>query len=201
MPSLLPATRWALTPPFHPYHRSLNPSGGLFSVARSVASRRPGVTWQSTQWSSDFPRDGNPPRDHPADPCWKVIGSAAFGCSWHDGEALPSQLHDRQQVGAGAGPLLDDRPILHHGRGALAGSLEGLASEEANPGEQDPPRIESPGAEVRRLEVFQGCDDLLIVAQFEIGLGDDWPNVGMPIPGAALAAVRPESGQEGSSGG
>ena len=60
VPSLLPATRWALTPPFHPYHRSLNPSGGLFSVARSVASRRPGVTWQSTQWSSDFPRDGKP---------------------------------------------------------------------------------------------------------------------------------------------
>ncbi len=91
VPSLLPATRWALTPPFHPYHRSLNPSGGLFSVARSVASRRPGVTWQSTQWSSDFPRDGNPPRDHPADPCWKVIGSAAFGCCRHDGEALSSQ--------------------------------------------------------------------------------------------------------------
>jgi hypothetical protein len=30
--------------------------GGLFSVALSVASRRPGVTWQSTRWSSDFPR-------------------------------------------------------------------------------------------------------------------------------------------------
>jgi len=30
--------------------------GGLLSVALSVASRRPGVTWQSTLWSSDFPR-------------------------------------------------------------------------------------------------------------------------------------------------
>jgi len=30
--------------------------GGLFSVALSVAFRRPGVTWQSTRWSSDFPR-------------------------------------------------------------------------------------------------------------------------------------------------
>ena len=30
--------------------------GGLFSVALSVASRRPGVTWQSALWSSDFPR-------------------------------------------------------------------------------------------------------------------------------------------------
>ena len=33
------------------------PVGGLFSVALSVAFRRPGVTWQSTRWSSDFPRD------------------------------------------------------------------------------------------------------------------------------------------------
>src|SRR6478672_9364477 len=33
------------------------PMGGLFSVALSVAFRRPGVTWQSTRWSSDFPRD------------------------------------------------------------------------------------------------------------------------------------------------
>jgi hypothetical protein len=30
--------------------------GGLFSVALSVALRRPGVTWQPTLWSSDFPR-------------------------------------------------------------------------------------------------------------------------------------------------
>src|SRR3989441_4199830 len=30
--------------------------GGLFSVALSVASRRPGVTWRSALWSSDFPR-------------------------------------------------------------------------------------------------------------------------------------------------
>ena len=54
VPPLLPAARWALTPPFHPYHPWW--SGGLFSVALSVASRRPGVTWQSTRWSSDFPR-------------------------------------------------------------------------------------------------------------------------------------------------
>ena len=48
--------RWALTPPFHPYPQTSE--GGSFSVALSVASRRPGVTWQSTRWSSDFPRDG-----------------------------------------------------------------------------------------------------------------------------------------------
>jgi hypothetical protein len=32
--------------------------GGLLSVALSVAFRRPGVTWQSALWSSDFPRGG-----------------------------------------------------------------------------------------------------------------------------------------------
>jgi len=44
VPPLLPGTRWALTPPFHPYLALRQ--GGLFSVALSVALRRPGVTWQ-----------------------------------------------------------------------------------------------------------------------------------------------------------
>ena len=30
-------------------------TGGLFSVALSVGSRRPGVTWHLAQWSPDFP--------------------------------------------------------------------------------------------------------------------------------------------------
>jgi len=43
--------------------------GGLFSVALSVASRRPGVTWQSARWSSDFPReDSRPPATIASDP-------------------------------------------------------------------------------------------------------------------------------------
>ena len=41
--------------------------GGLFSVALSVALRRPGVTWQSP-WSSDFPRAPYGARDHHARP-------------------------------------------------------------------------------------------------------------------------------------
>src|SRR5687767_1680609 len=32
------------------------PLGGLFSVALSVGSRRPGVTWHPALWSPDFPR-------------------------------------------------------------------------------------------------------------------------------------------------
>src|SRR3954447_13900824 len=65
LPPLLPVVRWALTPPFHPYPdlgRTLDP-GGFFSVALSVALRRPGVTWQPTLWSSDFPRA--PEIEHP----------------------------------------------------------------------------------------------------------------------------------------
>jgi hypothetical protein len=44
------------------------PTGGFFSVALSVAFRRPGVTWQSTRWSSDFPRALEGTRDHRAQP-------------------------------------------------------------------------------------------------------------------------------------
>jgi len=41
-----------------PHRFTLTPVtwGGLFSVALSVALRRPGVTWQSALRSSDFPR-------------------------------------------------------------------------------------------------------------------------------------------------
>src|SRR5512143_4103711 len=43
------------------------PFGGLLSVALSVGSRRPGVTWHSALWSPDFPRNACAPSDHPAD--------------------------------------------------------------------------------------------------------------------------------------
>ena len=47
MPPMLPPTRCALTAPFHPYRPYPLPGslGGLFSVALSVGSRPPGVTW------------------------------------------------------------------------------------------------------------------------------------------------------------
>ena len=50
---VLPPARCALTAPFHPYLPL--PAGGLFSVALSVGSRLPGVTWHSAQSSPDFP--------------------------------------------------------------------------------------------------------------------------------------------------
>src|SRR5690606_19367713 len=80
-------TRWALTPPFHPYRPTGRPqswvgpgfprglAGGLFSVALSIASRRPGITRRPVLWSSDFPRPapGRPrpsraPRERSRDP-------------------------------------------------------------------------------------------------------------------------------------
>ena len=67
MPSLLPSPRCALTAPFHPYRPSaavafkalaVKGLGGLLSVALSVGSRPPGVTWHPIRRSPDFP----PPR-------------------------------------------------------------------------------------------------------------------------------------------
>ena len=58
-----PRTRCALTAPFHPCHASLTgPFGGLLSVALSVGSRRPGVTWHPALRSPDFPRGIAAPR-------------------------------------------------------------------------------------------------------------------------------------------
>src|SRR5688572_32875395 len=45
VPSVLPRPRWALSAPFHHCRRHCWRLGGLLSVALSVGSRRPGVTW------------------------------------------------------------------------------------------------------------------------------------------------------------
>ena len=55
---------WGLPCPAHrwtggellPRHFTLTVTGGIFSVALSVVSRRPGVTRHTVLWSSDFPR-------------------------------------------------------------------------------------------------------------------------------------------------
>ena len=54
--SLLPGARCALTAPFHHHHASLHCVRLSLSVALSVSSRRPGVTWHFALWSPDFPR-------------------------------------------------------------------------------------------------------------------------------------------------
>jgi len=58
LPPALPRARWALTPPFHPYRRVVEASGGgFFSVALSSALPLPGVTRHRALRSSDFPSD------------------------------------------------------------------------------------------------------------------------------------------------
>jgi hypothetical protein len=70
--------RWALTPPFHPYHGFFQIHGGLFSVALSLprnlvrsileSLRAPGLP---ALWSPDFP-----PRKHPL----RYPGAVASHC-------------------------------------------------------------------------------------------------------------------------
>src|SRR5690606_41484247 len=72
-PRLLPAARCALTAPFHPYRRSDERLGGILSVALSVGSRLPGVTWHSALWSPDFPL---PQRSKPLEQRLSEIGRA-----------------------------------------------------------------------------------------------------------------------------
>jgi hypothetical protein len=83
-PLIWPCSDWGL--PCHhcyqwrggllPHHFTLThlAVGGLFSVALSVAFRRPGVTWQSTRWSSDFPRT---PHRRPRPSCSTSVGKIA----------------------------------------------------------------------------------------------------------------------------
>ncbi len=52
---MLPPARCALTAPFHPYRPHCCGLGGLLSVALSVGSRPPGVTWRLALGSPDFP--------------------------------------------------------------------------------------------------------------------------------------------------
>jgi hypothetical protein len=52
---MLPPTRCALTAPFHPCRPPFRGLGGLLSVALSVGSRPPGVTWHPIRRSPDFP--------------------------------------------------------------------------------------------------------------------------------------------------
>src|ERR1700761_8166954 len=67
MPSLLPGPRCALTAPFHPYRPpvafTVGSLGGLLSVALSVGSRPPGVTWHLIRRSPDFPPSPSPSCD------------------------------------------------------------------------------------------------------------------------------------------
>ena len=72
---VLPPARCALTAPFHPCRR-VAPLGRYLSVALSVGSRRPGVTWHRALWSPDFPRHACACRDCLADSALALYGNA-----------------------------------------------------------------------------------------------------------------------------
>src|SRR5438034_9633461 len=76
VPRPLPDARWALTPPFHPYPLDTRAVCSLWPC--SVALLRPGVTWRSALWSSDFPRmapaAGHPPPSAPPLPEQETTG-------------------------------------------------------------------------------------------------------------------------------
>ena len=80
LPSLSPETRWALTPPFHPYPGQV--PGGLLSVALSLGfpvARIPGRTLSAAlpTWSPDFPPASHPVKEWPASDCPAARSSAA----------------------------------------------------------------------------------------------------------------------------
>src|SRR5579871_1352871 len=62
-----PKTRWALTPPFHPYPDRSRGRGGLFSVALSVTPPSPvaclAVSQHRASWCPDFPPAAGASRD------------------------------------------------------------------------------------------------------------------------------------------
>jgi hypothetical protein len=167
LPPLLPVVRWALTPPFHPYPdlgRTLDP-GGFFSVALSVALRRPGVTWQPTLWSSDFPRIPCGTRDHPSDQWVEYSGEGgkreAAKCreadlfplsSWNSSSyfsrLLPRLPHSREsplrllqkweQCRIGSLPLRQHLAVLFPRFGSAAQSLVSGTPEEPYPAQHPP---------------------------------------------------------------
>ena len=85
VPSLLPATRCALTAPFHPCQHRFRHFGGLLSVALSVGSRPPGVTWHL--------RPAEPGLSSPQVPCgaraatvWPALQRTPYGL--HRGNSI-----------------------------------------------------------------------------------------------------------------
>jgi len=119
LPPMLPPARCALTAPFHPYlafsgsRRKRN--GGIFSVALSVGSRPPGVTWHPALWSPDFPPS---PRAGRA----TVRPTPRVHCNRFRGSALGFMPGCLAQRGGGSGFSRDEAAAA----GALASRLKPL---------------------------------------------------------------------------
>src|SRR3984893_7215685 len=99
VPSLLPSPRCALTAPFHPYRPlaafTVKGLGGLLSVALSVGSRPPGVTWHPIRRSPDFP----PPRH-----CSQKAATARSTLAGHDTAGGPEVNYPCTGAEGGSAP-------------------------------------------------------------------------------------------------
>ena len=97
LPRPLPSARCALTAPFH---LCLSP-GRVFSVALSVGSRPPGVTWHPALWSPDFPPDASAERLPSQLRCHYKARKGGIG----RGECVPLRCPPTRQCSIGALPL------------------------------------------------------------------------------------------------
>src|SRR5687768_4648284 len=199
VPPLLPAARWALTPPFHPYPTAplRGPAGGLLSVALSVAFRRPGVTWQSALRSSDFPRGSlaATPRPSRSASNTNVIGRMACGYGSgfaQAGQSLLGLADEGLERVVGALPLGQRLPVFLAGLGAPAQLLVGRGPENPYPAQHGPARIEATRPQRLGLEVAQHAERALVVAEEKPGLRCEGPGVeaGGPLGHAPLGRVR-----------
>jgi hypothetical protein len=90
MPSLSPGTRWALTPPFHPYPASPRLRRAVCFLWRYPWGRpRRALPAAMSSWSPDFPRPPCGSRDRPA--VWSVRKVRVRGAGVKF--TLPTQCH------------------------------------------------------------------------------------------------------------
>src|SRR5271155_3460935 len=104
--TVLPPTRCALTAPFHPYQRCCQHFGGLLSVALSVGSRPPGVTWHPARRARTFlhPRPSDGAR---AATAWPALRGGTLRITGAERQRLTvgfGARHARQLRGDGSGP-------------------------------------------------------------------------------------------------
>ena len=109
MPSPSPGTRWALTPPFHPYLP--RGAGGLLSVALSLGSPPAGVTRRLVAVEPGLSsRSRSPPR-----PSGRLVhGQCGRKGVWNQGNSSPRLGHRPSE---GEGDRDRDRPKPSRGGG------------------------------------------------------------------------------------
>ena len=153
VPPLLPAARWALTPPFHPYPPALarlravcfllpcpSPCGAQALPGSLPCGARTFLGCRST-------------RDHRARPTANITGRAQSQSSAPIPPPHPRQpclrlAEEDLQVGIRRPPLAQHQLVLLGGLGGAAQLLVGRGPEQAHPPDLRPARIEATGEEL-----------------------------------------------------